>query len=131
MLGHAVRASSTVAVVPVLQGQRNFPGLWWSATTGEHVAYESWVERDVAMLLDFDPQIVAFAAQPFGFAGPTAAATASMRRTSSLAWRTAPAWSSTCGLAEALVVRRPEGHARRGLSGRHRSRWRSSRGGRA
>ncbi len=50
---------------PSFKGQRNFPGLWWSATTGEHVAYESWVERDVAMLLDFDPQIVAFAAQPF------------------------------------------------------------------
>jgi hypothetical protein len=50
---------------PTFKGQRNFLGLWWSATTGEHVAYESWVERDVAMLLDFDPQIVAFSAQPF------------------------------------------------------------------
>src|SRR6266536_4044905 len=82
---------------PSFKGQRNFPGLWWSATTGEHVAYESWVERDVAMLLDFDPQIVAFVAQPFGFAGPTAAGSGSMRRTSSLAGRTAPAWSLTCG----------------------------------
>jgi hypothetical protein len=34
-------------------------------TTGEHVGYESWVERDVAMMLDFDPDIVAFSAQPF------------------------------------------------------------------
>jgi hypothetical protein len=32
---------------------------------GEHVGYESWVERDVAMLLDFDPEIVGFSAQPF------------------------------------------------------------------
>jgi hypothetical protein len=55
---------------PSFKGQRNFPGLWWSATTGEHVAYESWVERDVAMLLDFDPQIVAFAAQPFWLCWP-------------------------------------------------------------
>jgi hypothetical protein len=55
---------------PSFEGQRNFPGLWWSAATGEHVAYESWVERDVAMLLDFDPLIVAFAAQPFWLCWP-------------------------------------------------------------
>src|SRR6266487_4619734 len=96
---------------PSFQGQRNFPGLWWSATTGEHVAYESWVERDVAMLLDFDPQIVAFVAQPFGFAGPTAAGSGSMRRTSSLAGRTAPAWSLTCG-PTTWSTRRPPGCSR-------------------
>src|SRR5215211_1135296 len=50
---------------PSFKGQKNFPGLWWSATMGEHVGYESWVERDVAMLLDFDPEIVGFSAQPF------------------------------------------------------------------
>ncbi len=50
---------------PSFKGQKNFPGLWWSATTGAHVGYESWVERDVAMLLDFDPEIVGFSAQPF------------------------------------------------------------------
>jgi hypothetical protein len=55
---------------PSFKGQRNFPGLWWAATTGEHVGYESWVERDVAMLLDFDPGIVAFAAQPFWLIWP-------------------------------------------------------------
>jgi hypothetical protein len=31
----------------------------------EHVGYESWLERDHAMLLDFDPQVAGFAAQPF------------------------------------------------------------------
>lgn len=31
---------------PSFKGQRSFPGLWWSATTDEHVGYESWVERD-------------------------------------------------------------------------------------
>lgn len=30
-----------------------------------HVGYESWLERDQAMLLDFDCEVVAFAAQPF------------------------------------------------------------------
>ncbi len=55
---------------PSYKRQRNFPGLWWSATTGQHVAYESWVERDVAMLLDFDLEVVAFAAQPFWLIWP-------------------------------------------------------------
>jgi hypothetical protein len=41
------------------------PGLWWSATTGAHVGYESWLERDHVMLLDFDPRVAAIAAQPF------------------------------------------------------------------
>lgn len=31
---------------PSFKGQRNWPGLWWSATTGHHVGYESWLERD-------------------------------------------------------------------------------------
>jgi len=47
------------------KGQRNFPGLWWSATSGQHVGYESWLERDHLMLLDFDPDVVGVAAQPF------------------------------------------------------------------
>ena len=55
---------------PSFKGQRNFPGLWWSATTGEHVGYESWLERDVAMQLDFDPEVVGFAAQPFWLLWP-------------------------------------------------------------
>ncbi len=32
---------------------------------GRHVGYESWLERDQVMRLDFDPQVVAFASQPF------------------------------------------------------------------
>jgi hypothetical protein len=47
------------------RGQGHLPGLWWSATTGAHVGYESWLERDHVMLLDFDPEVVAIAAQPF------------------------------------------------------------------
>ena len=47
------------------RGQRHLPGLWWSATTGAHVGYESWLERDHVMLLDFDPEVTAIAAQPF------------------------------------------------------------------
>jgi hypothetical protein len=47
------------------KGQRHLSGLWWSATVGAHVGFESWLERDHAMLLDFDPAVVGIASQPF------------------------------------------------------------------
>ncbi len=46
-------------------GQRNYPGLYYAATMDRHVAFESWLERDQAMALDFDPDITGFAPQPF------------------------------------------------------------------
>jgi hypothetical protein len=39
--------------------------LWWSATTGRHIGYESWLERDHLMVLDVDPTVVGIASQPF------------------------------------------------------------------
>jgi hypothetical protein len=50
---------------PSYRGQRNFPGWWWSSTMGRHVGFESWLERDHVMLLDFDTRVVGFASQPF------------------------------------------------------------------
>ncbi|GGV56834.1 TnsA-like heteromeric transposase endonuclease subunit [Streptomyces spectabilis] len=50
---------------PSHRGQRHFPGLYWAATTGRHVGFESWLERDHAMLLDFDPLVTGFSSQPF------------------------------------------------------------------
>lgn len=47
------------------KGMRHLPGRWWSSTMGCHVGYESWLERDHLMLLDFDPAVVAVASQPF------------------------------------------------------------------
>lgn len=47
------------------KGQRHLSGRWWCATTGGHVGFESWLERDHVMLLDFDPQVAGIAAQPF------------------------------------------------------------------
>ncbi|MFD9601757.1 TnsA-like heteromeric transposase endonuclease subunit [Streptomyces sp. NPDC059970] len=34
-------------------------------TTGSHVGYESWLERDRLILLDFAPDVVGIASQPF------------------------------------------------------------------
>jgi hypothetical protein len=50
---------------PSYKGQRNFPGFYYSATMDAHVPFESWLERDTAMALDFRPDVVSFAAQPF------------------------------------------------------------------
>ena len=35
------------------KGQRRLPGRWWSATDGRHIGYESWLERDQLMWLDW------------------------------------------------------------------------------
>lgn len=56
---------SPVREFPTFRGQRNFPGSWWSQTTGGHVGYESWLQRDQVMLLDFDPGVVSVSSQPF------------------------------------------------------------------
>ncbi len=47
------------------KGQRNYAGWYWFATTENHVGFESWVERDQLMLLDFDPDVVGVSSQPF------------------------------------------------------------------
>ncbi|MEV6931867.1 TnsA-like heteromeric transposase endonuclease subunit [Dactylosporangium sp. NPDC051485] len=46
--------------------RRGFPGLWWFSASGEHVGFESWLERDQVMALDADPGVAAVASQPFG-----------------------------------------------------------------
>lgn len=47
------------------RSQRHWPGWWWSSTSNRHVGYESWLERDHVMLLDFDRDVTGFASQPF------------------------------------------------------------------
>lgn len=47
------------------RGERHFSGWYWSATTGRHVGFESWLERDRLLLMDFDPRVVGMGSQPF------------------------------------------------------------------
>jgi hypothetical protein len=47
------------------KGLRSFAGWWYFATTRTHVGFESWLERDHLMLMDFDPEVVAVSSQPF------------------------------------------------------------------
>ncbi|MFE2042629.1 TnsA-like heteromeric transposase endonuclease subunit [Streptomyces sp. NPDC059477] len=47
------------------RGERHFAGWYWAATTVQHVGFESWLERDRLVLMDFDPQVAGIASQPF------------------------------------------------------------------
>ncbi|HEU4544060.1 MAG TPA: hypothetical protein VFR23_23220 [Jiangellaceae bacterium] len=60
VLAAAVRANTEVIVTS---------GRWWSATDGGHVGYESRLERDHVMLLDFDPTVVGIARSRSGCPG--------------------------------------------------------------
>jgi hypothetical protein len=50
---------------PSYKGQSSHVGRWWTATTGTHIGYESWLERDRLVLLDFDADVIGIVAQPF------------------------------------------------------------------
>jgi hypothetical protein len=52
------------------KAQRHWPGWWWSATSGRHIGYESWLEREHAMMLDFDVEVAGFSSQPFWLQWP-------------------------------------------------------------
>jgi hypothetical protein len=54
------------------KGQSNFAGLWWCATNRRHIGFESWLERDHLIRLDFDPGVSGISSQPFRItlAGP-------------------------------------------------------------
>lgn len=57
------------------KGQRHLSGRWWCATTDGHVGFESWLERDHVMLLDFDALVTGIASQPFWLSWPGEAGT--------------------------------------------------------
>jgi len=75
--GHIVRVpfedldANTVAsgrpwrVFPWYLGQRNYAGLYWSATEQKLVGYESRLERARLMMLDFAPEVKRIVSQPF------------------------------------------------------------------
>jgi hypothetical protein len=52
------------------RGQRHMPGLYWSATDEALLWYESRLELAVLRMLDFDPQVIGIAVQPFRLRGP-------------------------------------------------------------
>jgi hypothetical protein len=52
-----------------VKGQKHYSGWYWSSTTGGLVVYESRLELARIMLADFDPDVVAIAAQPLQLVG--------------------------------------------------------------
>ena len=63
--GAPFESVAPVRSFPSYRGQRHFPGWYYAACMDRLIEFESWLERDHALVLDFDPQVVAFAAQPF------------------------------------------------------------------
>ncbi|MFD9196400.1 MULTISPECIES: TnsA-like heteromeric transposase endonuclease subunit [Streptomyces] len=53
-----------VSAFPVVPGRRWGPGLWWSATTGRHVASGSQAMQVRLMVLDRDRRVVGMAGRP-------------------------------------------------------------------
>ncbi|MFF7192514.1 TnsA-like heteromeric transposase endonuclease subunit [Streptomyces sp. NPDC008079] len=47
------------------KGQRHYSGTYWSATTNDHVIYESRLELTRLLFADFDPLVQNIKAQPF------------------------------------------------------------------
>jgi hypothetical protein len=56
---------------PWFIGQKNYSGLYWSATEGKLVGYESRLELARLTMLDFDPTVKRIASQPFHLMAPT------------------------------------------------------------
>lgn len=63
--GAAFEAARPVRRFSSYRGQRHFTGWYWAATTRSLVGFESWLERDRAMLLDADRRVVGLSSQPF------------------------------------------------------------------
>lgn len=70
------------------KGDRSFPGWYYAVTTGDHVGYESWLERDRLILLDFAPHVVGIASQPFGCTGVAGRRSGGTPLTTSYGWPT-------------------------------------------
>ncbi len=52
------------------KGQRHYSGTYWSATTQDHVIYESRLELTRLLAADFDPSVQDIRAQPFLLKAP-------------------------------------------------------------
>ncbi len=65
--GWAVRLEDCLPVrgFASYKGQRNHVGRWRTGTCRAHFGYESWLERDWLVWLDFDADVVGIAGQPF------------------------------------------------------------------
>lgn len=61
----ALTAASPYRTFRWYLGQKHYSGLYWSATVGNHVVYESRLELSRLLLADFDTRVKDIIAQPF------------------------------------------------------------------
>lgn len=66
----ALEETSPMRTFPDYPHKRNYSGSFYSAVTGGHVVFESLFERSVLMVLEYDSDVVAVAAQPVGIRWP-------------------------------------------------------------
>lgn len=59
-----LRRCAPVRTAGVYRRQRLMPGLWFSATVGRFLEYESLLERDWMLLMDFDREVEWICEQP-------------------------------------------------------------------
>jgi hypothetical protein len=59
-----LRRCEPVRVPGVYRGQRHMPGRWFSTTAGRFLEYESLLERDWMLLMDFDREVEWICEQP-------------------------------------------------------------------
>lgn len=64
MLNVAFETMQPVRGAPVVRDAAPMAGLV-VIDLGKHIGYESWLEREHAMLLDFEPDVADFASQPY------------------------------------------------------------------
>ncbi|MFC9652116.1 hypothetical protein [Streptomyces sp. NPDC056937] len=76
------------------KGDRSFAGWYYAVTTGDHVGYGSWLERDRLILLDFARTWWGSPHSRSGCTGARSQRSGGTRLTTSYGWPTdAPAWS--------------------------------------
>ena len=59
-----LRRCEPVRIPGVYQRQRHMPGRWFSTTAGRFLEYESLLERDWMLLMDFDREVEWICEQP-------------------------------------------------------------------
>lgn len=66
---HRLSRALPIRKPPSYRAQRHYPGLFWSATTGDHVTYESRLELARLWYADFSRRVTWIASQPMWLRG--------------------------------------------------------------
>jgi len=67
--GIRFESARPIREIPSYANQKHTPGMYWSVTADDLVAYESHLESKWLRLLDFEPDVTALCTQPFDFEG--------------------------------------------------------------